>query len=314
MKFLNNQKFSTITVTMLSNKLKYYFENKIKIWLKCKEKIFILNKSEYFYEIDIYDKQISKFIETNDNSIIESMIVKELCNKNIIDLSYGFSHYIARTYDNKFYCWGNNYFGQLGFGSEDQNEFHKNIPKLNNFLSDLNINAIKRGVNHSLALTQSGEVYGWGCNEFGQIGCGDNNVKVMPTKVTGLNENKIKMISCGENHSLALTESGCVYSWGDNSRGALGFENIEKSNTPKQIEIKDNFIDKITCGAFHCLLLTKNGDIFAFGSNNFGQVGNGMIGKNQFKPEKVNHENIFIDIAAHFDESISIALSFDNTY
>jgi alpha-tubulin suppressor-like RCC1 family protein len=113
---------------------------------------------------------------------------------------------------------------------------------------------------------------------------------------------------------LALTESGCVYSWGDNSRGALGFENIEKSNTPKQIEIKDNFIDKITCGAFHCLLLTKNGDIFAFGSNNFGQVGNGMIGKNQFKPEKVNHENIFIDIAAHFDESISIALSFDNTY
>jgi alpha-tubulin suppressor-like RCC1 family protein len=210
---------------MLSNKLKYYFENKIKIWLKCKEKIFILNKSEYFYEIDIYDKQISKFIETNDNSIIESMIVKELCNKNIIDLSYGFSHYIARTYDNKFYCWGNNYFGQLGFGSEDQNEFHKNIPKLNNFLSDLNINAIKCGVNHSLALTQSGEVYGWGCNEFGQIGCGDNNVKVMPTKVTGLNENKIKMISCGENHSLALTESGCVYSWGDNSRGALGIEN-----------------------------------------------------------------------------------------
>jgi alpha-tubulin suppressor-like RCC1 family protein len=67
------------------------------------------------------------------------MIVKELCNKNIIDLIYGFNHYIARTYDNKFYCWGNNYFGQLGFGSEDQNEFHKNTPKLNNFLSDLNI-------------------------------------------------------------------------------------------------------------------------------------------------------------------------------
>jgi hypothetical protein len=98
---------SSFDNNVVSNKLKDYFKNKIKLSLKSREKIFIINKSDVFYEIDIYEN-ISKFFESNENSIIESMIVKQLCYKNIIDLSYGLYHYIARTIDNKIYCRGNN--------------------------------------------------------------------------------------------------------------------------------------------------------------------------------------------------------------
>jgi alpha-tubulin suppressor-like RCC1 family protein len=185
---------------------------------------------------------------------------------------------------------------------------------LNELLSDLNITVIKCGAYHTMALTQSGEVYTWGSNYLGQIGFGDNKMNLIPTKVKGLDENEIKMISCGFNHSMALTESGSVYSWGYNRFGQLGFGNKKYSNTPKQIEMKDIIIDKITCGAIHSLFLTNNGVIYAFGDNSLGQIGNGMKGNIEKTPKKLNHEKRFIDIASHWRTYLSIAQSLDNKY
>jgi hypothetical protein len=54
---------------ILSNKLKDYFNNNIKLWPKSNDKIFIINKSDVFYQIDIYNENISKFIVSNENSI-----------------------------------------------------------------------------------------------------------------------------------------------------------------------------------------------------------------------------------------------------
>jgi tRNA A-37 threonylcarbamoyl transferase component Bud32/ATP-dependent protease HslVU (ClpYQ) peptidase subunit len=244
---------------------------------------------------------------------MESMIVKDLCNKNIIDLSYGFCHYIARTIDNKIYCWGNNFWRQSGNGRKDVNPVQESNPKLNELLSNLNITVVKCGANHSLALTQSGEVYAWGSNYWGQIGCGDNFDKSIPIKVKNFNEIKINMISCGGNHSIALTENGCIYSWGNNEDGQLGIGNTKNSNTPKQIEMKDIVIDKITCGAYHSLLLTNMGVIYAFGHNFFGQIGNGMQ-EHIETPIKLNHDKRFIDIASHWRANLSIAQSLDNKY
>ncbi len=180
-------------------------------------------------------------------------------------------------------------------------------------MSGLNITVIKCGAYHSLALTQSGEVYAWGNSYWGQIGCGDNFDKSMPTKLKALNDIKIKMISCGYNHSMALTKDGSVYSWGSNGYSQLGIANTKDSNTPKQIQMKDIIIDKITSGVYHSLLLTNNGVIYAFGSNFFGQIGNGMKGYIE-TPMKLNHEKKFIDIASHWKSNISIAQSLDNKY
>jgi alpha-tubulin suppressor-like RCC1 family protein len=237
-----------------------------------------------------------------------------MCYKNIIDLSYGECHYIARSINDEIYCWGNNCVGQLGNGSRNEDQLHKNNPKLNKLLSDLNINFIICGSYHSLALSQSGKVYAWGSNRFGQIGCGDNYNKLVPTKVVGLNEEKIKMISCGCNHSMALTKSGCAYIWGDNRFGQLGIENLKGAYKPKLLKLKEFLVDKITCGAYHSILLTKDGFIYAFGNNSLGQIGNGMVGKIQLIPKKLNHEKRFIDIASHWSANLSIAQSFDNIY
>jgi alpha-tubulin suppressor-like RCC1 family protein len=225
---------SSFSNNLLSNKLKNYFESNIKFFLKYLNKLFIITKSDIFYEIIINDETIPSFILSNDKSILDKMIVKELCHKNIIDLSYGERHYFARTIENKIYCWGRNCYGVFGNGKCDNN-YQK--PELNELLSDLNITDIKCGTFRSLALTQSGKVYEWGDNS--DTLSNEEKFLLTPNKVNGFNDEKVVMISCGCAHSAVLTESGRVYGWGFNMHGQLGIGNTDHSYEPVAVQIED---------------------------------------------------------------------------
>ncbi len=149
----------------------------------------------------------------------EKQIVEELCDQQIIDFANGLFHCIARNSSGKVYCWGCNNWGELGIGSEDES-FHK--PILNQYLNNEFVIDISCGAEHSLVLTNCGEVYAWGGNGRGQIGNGCNYNQSIPIKVKGFNNERVVMISCGFWHSMTLTECGHVYSWGGNGFGQLG--------------------------------------------------------------------------------------------
>jgi hypothetical protein len=86
------------------------------------------------------------------------------------------------------------------------------------------VKAIAAGVAHSLALTESGEVYAWGYNDVGQLGLGDWEVRLTPTKVEGLP--KVKAIAAGRPFSGVdgVGRGLCV---GDNADGQLGLGDRE---------------------------------------------------------------------------------------
>jgi hypothetical protein len=319
---------------VLFNKLNKYFGDNIRMSLKTPNKIFIITtKEDDFYEINIYDENIPSFVLCDNNQIIESMNVKYLSKKNIIDLSYGFCHYFARNDKNEIFCWGHNGCGQLGNGKRYGNMSldsinalrhtselflisryygkQQNAPDLNKFLSRLNIEVIKCGFWHSLALTKNGEVFSWG---FISTGKGVKKMcQLTPIKLDDFNGERVVDISCGYKHSLALTEGGRLFSWGENSYGQLGNRNEIFREKPKLIEIENVFIEKICSGQRHCLLLSNDGIIYAFGDNRFGQIGDGS---NEIKtnPVKLNHKEKFIDIASNFMEDISVALSANNIF
>jgi alpha-tubulin suppressor-like RCC1 family protein len=137
-------------------------------------------------------------------------------------------------------------------------------------------------------------------------------------KVKGFNNERVVMISCGGCHSMALTECGHVYSWGWNGFGQLGIGNTVNSNEQKFVAVIDEnkcnvFIEKISCGSEHSLLLSSDGNIYAFGSNESGQLGN-QKEENELSPHRIKIETKFIDISSHWDKLISIALSQNGIY
>jgi alpha-tubulin suppressor-like RCC1 family protein len=129
---------------------------------------------------------------------------------------------------------------------------------------------------------------------------------------------RVVMISCGYYHSMALTECNHVYSWGYNSSGQLGIMNTVDSNEPKFFAVIDEnkcnvFIEKISYGLAHSLLLSSDGYIYAFGGNIFGELGN-QKEENELNPQRIKVEIKFIDISSHWNNYVSITLSQKGIY
>ncbi|KAF3857185.1 hypothetical protein F7725_009044 [Dissostichus mawsoni] len=133
------------------------------------------------------------------------------------------------------------------------------------------------GSHHSMALTQDGEVFAWGYNNCGQIGSGSTANQPYPRKVTGCLQGKIAIgISCGQTSSMALIDNGEVYGWGYNGNGQLGIGNNGNQLTPCRLSgLQGLCMQQIVSGYSHCLALTDEGLLYAWGANTYGQLGTG---------------------------------------
>jgi hypothetical protein len=209
---------------VLFNKLNDYFKHNIRISLKFLHILIIITKEDLFYCINIENKNIPSFIINDDNSVIDEMIVKDLCHKQINDIKIScWSEYCFARNDNEY----NIYYYDIKYGV------------IKEYISEENIIDICCSGRHSILLTQSGKVYEYLVNRNER----ENSEKYINSELKSLKnysfENeKIVMISCGLRHSLALTESGRVFGWGDNSRGQLGVD-VDYSIEPIIIELKD---------------------------------------------------------------------------
>jgi alpha-tubulin suppressor-like RCC1 family protein len=177
------------------------------------------------------------------------------------------------------------------------------------------VKAIAAGGFHSLALTESGEVYAWGWNEYGQLGLGDTEDRLTPTKVEGLP--RVKAVAAGYDHFLALTESGEVYACGDNVYGQLGLGDTENRLTPTKVEGLPK-VKAIAAGgispvqsivvASHSLALTESGEVYAWGYNADGQLGLGDT-EDRLTPTKVEGLPKVKAVAAGYDHSLALTES-----
>jgi len=94
------------TNKVLFNKLNDYFKHNIRMSLEFRKTLIIITKEDLFYCININNENIQSFIINNDNSVIESMIIKDLCFKQINDLNIFYKYFFARN-DNEYniYCY-----------------------------------------------------------------------------------------------------------------------------------------------------------------------------------------------------------------
>ena len=201
------------------------------------------------------------------NSVVnEPQIIPELCHKNIQQFFIGSTFILGLNSDKQVYGWGGNSWGQLcrRFFRED-NEYLR--PEIICFPFE-SVIQISCGSHHSLALTSEGKVYGWGDNEYGEVGCGEENGEIISNLVELKTFTKfsIRSIYCSYRRSYALTTDGLVYSWGWNQYFVLGHELEENECVfePKMIANLRNVIDVCpsTCNTY---FLTNANDLYFCG-------------------------------------------------
>eukprot|EP01103_Thecamoeba_quadrilineata_P010720 TRINITY_DN2394_c0_g1_i1.p1 TRINITY_DN2394_c0_g1~~TRINITY_DN2394_c0_g1_i1.p1 ORF type:complete len:508 (-),score=70.63 TRINITY_DN2394_c0_g1_i1:164-1687(-) len=152
--------------------------------------------------------------------------------------------------------------------------------------------SISAGWGHSLAITQTGECYAWGVNDFGQLGLSNTKPAFVPQRLKVFKKKVVTMVSAGSKHSLAVTQDGKCYAWGKNKRGELGLATYQLSVlTPNHIVFfnsgqSPSRVVCISAGGFHSMAVTQAGECYTWGSNRYGQLGIGST-LNAFLPQKV---------------------------
>mmetsp|Transcript_53547 Transcript_53547/g.142325 ORF Transcript_53547/g.142325 Transcript_53547/m.142325 type:complete len:569 (-) Transcript_53547:26-1732(-) len=173
--------------------------------------------------------------------------------------------------------WGSPEFGQLGIGSLPAEDRSVN-PRLVEGLRSVPVRFVNCGGHHSVAVSESGEVYSWGQGKHGQLGHGDTKDCLAPRAIRALQSKLIRQVSCAEHHTAAVSESGVLFTWGRGQSGRLGHGNCENEPLPKVVEaLMGHHVVQVSCGDFHTACLTANPSIqmYTWGLGLNGRLGHG---------------------------------------
>ena len=190
---------------------------------------------------------------------------------------------LVLTTSGQVYAFGNNFNGELG----NAGDIHTGTPHPQPAAVALpglvgTAVQIAAGSYHSLVLTSSGQLYGFGSNGWGQIArpsvLEDNptpELVTLPGQV-----GTVTQIAGGRRHTLVVTSGNQLYAFGQNLFGQLGIGSTSGANyanpTPALVTLPGavGTIEQVSAGGEHSLVLMSSGQVYAFGSNRYGQLGN----------------------------------------
>ncbi|MEZ4737189.1 MAG: hypothetical protein R3E79_59675 [Caldilineaceae bacterium] len=190
--------------------------------------------------------------------------------ESVTAIAAGGAHTCALLQSGGVACWGNNAAGQLGNGAN----LNQTTPVAVTGLTG--VSAIATGANHTCTLLQGGAIQCWGDNANGQLGDGSLVSRNTPVTVSGL-ATAATAIAAGTDHTCAILSDGSVQCWGDNARGQLGDGSREDRPTPVLVRELSDAIVKVAAGQLYTCALAADGDLYCWGANNRGQLGNGTL-------------------------------------
>ena len=179
----------------------------------------------------------------------------------------------------ELYTWGHNLFNQLGDGTTTDRSTPTRIGlpgSQTGTASDWT--RVVAGNHHSLATTSDDTLYGWGYNVIGELGA---DTGPMATPTAGIWDPAVwTRLAVGNSHNLGIDPQGALYTWGYNLYGRLGDGTTTTRLTPVRISLpgsqtgSDNWTE-VAAGDSYSLAITTAGELYAWGRNDFGQVGDG---------------------------------------
>jgi alpha-tubulin suppressor-like RCC1 family protein len=131
------------------------------------------------------------------------------------------------------------------------------------------------GARHTCAIMVDRTLRCWGLNDFGQLGLGDTQNRLVPTIVKGMT--KVTFVSLGERHTCATLEGGAVHCWGSNESGQLGTGPPDTKAHPNPTKVEAAPAKKIQAGKAHTCTETLTKTVECWGANAAGQLGDGTL-------------------------------------
>ena len=183
------------------------------------------------------------------------------------------------------FAFGDNSYGQLGFGNKESVSVVKQVPTLSN------IHYAACGGDHVLFLGLGGEIFVSGNNSRGQLGLGNTTDQLVPIQIESLDE--CVGVGCGTYFSIVLSSTGSVYSFGDNVSGQLGIGKQQKFITvPTKVPVELEYaVHAIACGSYHSVFVETSGRMWVCGENTSGQLGlDNLVNRFEFERAPINEE------------------------
>jgi alpha-tubulin suppressor-like RCC1 family protein len=169
--------------------------------------------------------------------------------------------------DRRGYCWGQNFAGQLGDGTQTD----RHAPKL--VAGGLVFRHVSAGADFTCAVTTSDRAWCWGTDTYGQLGDGPTAARHnRPVAVAG--GFAFRQLEAGTAHTCAVTTAAVAYCWGYGRLGQLGDGKTILRFTPRAVNTSVRFRRVAPGSGFTCAE-TPTSQVYCWGLNEFGQVGDG---------------------------------------
>lgn len=184
--------------------------------------------------------------------------------RGVSQISAGTAHTCALTTNGNVHCWGDGFYGQLGYGSSS----NRSLP--GDAIPDFtNINQVSVGGIHTCILTTNGSVHCWGDGQNGKLGYGDTSDRNSPGEAIPDLTN-VTQISSGSSHTCALVENGSVHCWGAGGNSQLGYGNSNERQSPGEPIPGLTNVVHISAGNLRTCALLEGGSVSCWGAGYLG--------------------------------------------
>jgi len=244
--------------------------------------------------------------------IYSPLYIKQISHDyNIEKCSVGKSHVMVLTTGNLIFVCGDNQYGQLGLGHNNNNNKYVFVDTIDN---NKTIVDIECGEYFSVVLFDDNTVYVTGDNRNGQLGIGNQEIQSINI-FTKIEIEHITKIGCGNNHLCLLDKDRDIYVCGDNQYGQLGLNDKINRYTITKISM----MESIFYGLFEFKYRKDFNDMYVGFNTSFFKDNWGMYyscGKNDYGQLGLNNTNeILYPEMITFDYLIqNIIIGNDYTY
>jgi alpha-tubulin suppressor-like RCC1 family protein len=202
----------------------------------------------------------------------------DLAGQTVTGLAGGQDHFCAIAGEGAAWCWGYNAYGQggSGLGTIWGGSFSTTPRKVAGLPAGM-VEGLAAGANHTCALV-GGEVWCWGQNNYGQLALSSSTLTQSNTALkVEFGGATVTALAAGANHTCAVV-AGSVWCWGHNAYGQLGAGGSESSNYVPQLVgggLVGVTVVELASKSNHTCALTDGGEIYCWGNNSNGQLGDG---------------------------------------